>query len=177
MWHEIEPFPDARQSAVLIALFDGSKGAEVVLTRRARHLTTHKGEVSFPGGRCDPDETPVATALREAHEEVALDPRQVTVVGQLDQLATVVSRSLITPVVGTLTARPQLRAATNEVDRIFTVPLVELLDPETFREERWGAPPLDRPVHFFEVEGDTVWGATGRMLHQLLTVATGVEAA
>ena len=167
-------FPGGRHSAVLIALFPGEQGAEVVLTRRSQGLRNHRGEISFPGGRLDPGETPVQAALREAHEEVALDPALVTVVGELDQIATMVSHSLIVPVVGTLAARPTLRASAGEVDRILTAPLVDLLDAEVYREERWGHPPLDRAIHFFELEDETVWGATGRILVQLLSVATGV---
>lgn len=165
----------ARHSAVLIALFDGPDGAEVILTRRAWHLSSHKGEVSFPGGRTDPGETPVDTALREAYEEVLLDPSIVHPVGELDHLATVVSRSHIVPVVATLPHRPRLEAGTDEVDRILTVPLIELLAPDVFREERWGAPPLDRPVYFFTLDDETVWGATARMLVQLLCLVTGTE--
>lgn len=168
-------FSGARHSAVLVALFEGDRGAEVVLTRRSQHLTNHKGEVSFPGGRQDPGETPVVTALREAEEEVGLDRGSVEVVGELDHLATVVSRSLIVPVVGVLPGRPALSPGTGEVDRILTVPLVELLAPEHFREERWGEPPLDRPVYFFDLADETVWGATARMLVQLLSIATGVR--
>jgi mutator protein MutT len=169
--HAIGELEGARHSAVLVALFDGELGAEVVLTRRARHLSSHKGEVSFPGGRTDPGETPAETALREAYEEVQLDPAAVRLVGELDHLSTVVSRSLIVPVVGHLTGRPVLRAGTNEVDRIFTVPLAELMRPDTYRQERWGDHELARAVHFFELDDETVWGATGRILHQLLTIA------
>ena len=97
-WHVDEPLP----SAVLICLYDGPAGAEVLLTRRSWHMRTHRGEVSFPGGRLDPGETPVEAALREAHEEVALDPRQVEVIGELDHLATMVSRSVIVPIVARL---------------------------------------------------------------------------
>jgi 8-oxo-dGTP pyrophosphatase MutT (NUDIX family) len=170
-----EAFPDARSSAVLIALFDGDDGAEVVLTRRAWHLSSHRGEVSFPGGRLDPGETPVDAALREAHEEVRLDPAAVEVVGELDHLATVVSRSLIVPVVARLATRPVLAPGTSEVDRILFVALTDLLRPHTFRDERWGTPPLDRAVYFFELDDETVWGATARMLVQLLMIATGTK--
>jgi 8-oxo-dGTP pyrophosphatase MutT (NUDIX family) len=166
--------PDARRSAVLVALFSGDRGAEVVLTRRSKLMTNHRGEVSFPGGRMDEGEIPVETALREAHEEVDLDPAAVRVVGELDHLATMVTHSHIVPVVGTLEHLPPLRAATAEVARILTVPLVGLLDDGVYREERWGVPPLDRTVRFFELEDETVWGATAHMLTQLLSLATGV---
>ena len=88
----------ARHSAVLVPLYDGPDGAEVLLTRRSQALRNHRGEVSFPGGRIDPGETPVAAALREAYEEVALDPQVPQVIGELDHLSTVVSSSRIVPV-------------------------------------------------------------------------------
>lgn len=166
-------FPGGRLSAVLIALFQGEQGAEVVLTRRSQRLRNHKGEISFPGGRLDPGETPVEAALREAHEEVALDPSTTTIVGELDHVATMVSRSLVVPVVATLPGRPELLASAAEVDRILMVPLVSFLDDDVYREERWGLPPLERAIHFFELTDETVWGATGRMLVQLLAIATG----
>jgi mutator protein MutT len=169
----LDPLP--LSSAVLIALFDGPEGAEVVLTRRAMHLSSHRGEISFPGGRLDEGETPVQAALREAHEEVGLEPALVTVVGELDHLFTISSASGIVPVVGRLAGRPELVAATPEVDRILVVPLLELIRPGVHREERWGDPPDDREIHFFELPGETVWGATARMLVQLLSIALDAE--
>jgi 8-oxo-dGTP pyrophosphatase MutT (NUDIX family) len=170
----LAPLAGGRPSAVLVALFDAGAGPEVVLTRRARHLRNHHGEVSFPGGRIEPGETPVAAALREADEEVALDPALVTVIGELDHLATLASRSVIAPVVGRVGGRPELKADTGEVDRILTVPLAELLRSDTYHEEVWGSDIGERTIHFFELDDETVWGATARMLVQLLAIGTGV---
>lgn len=169
------PGPEARASAVLVALIDGDEGSEVLLTRRAWHLTNHKGEVSFPGGRMDPGETPVQTALREAWEEVGLDPALVEIHGELDHLNTLVSRSYIVPVVGRLVERPVLQASTDEVERILYVPLAELARADTHREERWGTPPNDWSIHFYELDDETIWGATGRMLTQLLALTYGIS--
>lgn len=170
-------FPDARASAVLVALADGEQGAEVLLTRRSRHMRNHKGEISFPGGRTDPGETPVETALREAHEEVGLDPSLVTVFAELDHLSTVVSRSHIVPVVGRLRDVIPLGPATSEVERVIWLPLGELVRPDTYHAERWGRSPTDRLLHFFELEDETVWGATAFMLVDLLTrIAAAVTA-
>jgi hypothetical protein len=105
---------------------------------------------------------------------VLLDPDLVEVHGQLAPLSTFVSRSHIVPIVSRLITRPDVRPATAEVDRVFFVPLVELLRPGVFHEERWGNRPLDWPLAFFELEDETVWGATGRMLVDLLTVALGL---
>lgn len=164
-------FPEARVSAVLIALLDGPDGAEVLLTRRSMQMRNHRGEISFPGGRLDPGETPVETALREAHEEVGLDPELPTVVGELDHLNTIVSRSYIVPIVSVLDHRPHVEPRTGEVDRVLWTPVVELTRPGTYRMERWGTPPLDRPLHFFELDDETVWGATAHMLVDLFTRA------
>ena len=162
-------FPDARPSAVLVALADGQEGAEVLLTRRSRHMRNHKGEISFPGGRLDPGETAVQAALREAEEEVGLDPSLVTVIGELNHLNTVVSRSSIVPIVGRLPSTLPLHPASMEVERILWLPLAELVRPDTYRSERWGRTPTDRLLHFFELDDETVWGATAHMLVDLLS--------
>jgi 8-oxo-dGTP pyrophosphatase MutT (NUDIX family) len=191
---------DSRPAAVLAAFYErdgpgepGARPLEVILTRRAWSLRSHTGEVSFPGGRSDDGETPVATALREAQEEIALDPAEVEVLGELDHFISVVSRSFIVPVVALLDGRPSLRAAEAEVDAILHVPLEELLIDEVFREEIWPFPPVEpwasipdagpggggrveRPIYFFELHGDTVWGATANMLRHLLCLVLGLPA-
>jgi mutator protein MutT len=169
-------FPDARPAAVLVALVDGPRRAEVLLTKRSRDLRHHAGEISFPGGRIDHGEIPVQTALREAEEEVGLMPEQVVVHGHLSHLSTVVSRSYIVSVVGVLTAHPQLTAHDREVERILWVPLADLATSGTYREEWWGTPPLDRRMDFFELDDETIWGATARMLYELLAIAYGPPA-
>jgi 8-oxo-dGTP pyrophosphatase MutT (NUDIX family) len=161
-------FPDARPSAVLIALADGPSGAEVLLTRRSWDLRNHKGEISFPGGRIDPGETAPDAARREAWEEVGLDPRLVELIGELEHLSTVVSRSYIVPLVARLPSVLPLAPASPEVERVLWLPLGELVRPETYRTERWGRTPTDRELHFFELDDETVWGATAHLLVDLL---------
>ncbi len=168
-------FEGARPSAVLVLLADGADGAEVLLTRRSMHLSNHRGEVSFPGGRVDPGETYEDTAVREAFEEVGLAPDSVSIVGRLRPLGTYVSRSWIVPVVATIGAPLELHGNPSEVDRTFWLPLRELTLPGTFREEWWHTVQGERPIFFFELDDETVWGATARMLHQLLRVAHDVE--
>ena len=176
------PYPGeetaARPSGVLAALHDRCDGgAAVVLTRRAKHLRAHRGEVSFPGGRREPgDESLAATALREAHEEIGLDPATVDVFGELDHLRTAWSGSFIVPYVGALTAPPtDLRPDPREVDRILVVPLAELLLDDIFSEEIWPFQGRERRLWFFRLHGDTVWGATAAMLRDLLARALGLE--
>lgn len=165
----IQPaFDGARHAAVLVALAPGSQGVEVLLTRRSQQLRQHKGEISFPGGRMDPGETASQTALREAHEEVGLDPSLVTIVGELSHVNTVVSMSYIIPKVGLLDAPVPLAPQTMEADKVMWVPLAELTATGTYHGELWGSSPTDRLLHFFELADETVWGATGRMLVDLL---------
>jgi len=161
-------------SAVLVALYADEGDTHVVLTRRSPLMRSHRWEVSFPGGRSDAEETPWATALREAAEEVALDPTLPTPIGELDQFVTVGSRSLVHPIVATLPARPELAPAPDEVEEILLVPLSELLADDVFREELWPIGDAVRPITFFELVGDTVWGATAAMLRQLLVVSLGL---
>jgi 8-oxo-dGTP pyrophosphatase MutT (NUDIX family) len=162
-----------RPSGVLAPLYADGDDVVVVLTRRSRTLRAHRGEVSFPGGgREDGDPDLQATALREAWEEIRLDPASVEMIGELDHLQTVTSSSYIVPFVGALPGRPELIASPDEVEAILHVPLSELLADGVYHEERWGLAPLEHPVHFFELDGDTVWGATAAMLRNLLTWLT-----
>jgi len=168
------PPPDGLSlSAVLVALFEGANGTEVVLTRRSMQLTNHKGQISFPGGRVDANEDVVGAALREAYEEIALHPNDVEVIGQLDAFSTYVSDSYIIPVVARLKSPPSLAVQNGEVDRVFSVPLVDLVRRDTYSEEFWGTVGNERRLHFFYLDDETVWGVTGHMLYQLLSVALG----
>jgi 8-oxo-dGTP pyrophosphatase MutT (NUDIX family) len=164
-------------SAVLVPLFEEDGETRVVLTRRSAGLRSHRGQVSFPGGRIDLDEDAPTAALREAFEEVGLAPDQVAVVGWLHPLFTMSAGSFISPVVGVLPARPVLRPNPDEVARAFDVALADLAADGVFHEERWthepGRPPPGpdgRAVWFFELDGETVWGATARVLVQLLSL-------
>lgn len=165
-----------RASAVLAALYEHDGDTWVVLTRRSAALRVHSGEVSFPGGGQDDGEDLPDTARREAREEVGLDPAAVEIIGELDHLSTVTSNSFIVPYVAVLPERPHLTPSPAEVDAVLHVALSELLDPAIFREERWDIFGTERPIWFFELVGDTVWGATAAMLRQLLGFATGTLA-
>lgn len=169
-----------RPSAVLILLADGVNGAEVLLTRRSLTVNSHQGEVCFPGGRLDPGEDSRAAALRETHEEVGVPAQEVTLVGELYPIGTYVSRSWIVPIVGHVASPLKLHACTSEVDRVFWVPLHDLTKPGVFHEEWWPLQAVtgrtgERPIYFFEVADEMVWGATARMVHQLLRVAHRIE--
>lgn len=175
---ELPPRPGAntRPSAVLVPVFDDEDGeAHIVLTRRGSWMRSHTHQVAFPGGRVEEGERPEQAALREAWEEVRLEPASVRVVGQLTSLSTMSANAAITPFVGVIEGgRPALEANPEEVERVFDVSFSELLHPDVFREEVWGFGDIERSVYFFEVDLDTVWGATARMLFELLTLVTAV---
>jgi 8-oxo-dGTP pyrophosphatase MutT (NUDIX family)/ribosomal protein S18 acetylase RimI-like enzyme len=160
-----------RPAAVLVLLFPDHEGrARVLLTVRQASLASHAGEVSFPGGTAEPDDAdPVATALREAAEEVALDPSQcgLRVTGGLEVFALTVSGFRIVPVVALAERRPHCRPAPDEVARIVEAPVEAFLpDAPVELEERVIRERLIR-YGVYPVEGERVWGATARMLGQL----------
>ena len=170
----VDPAPDLRTSAVLVPLFEEAGQARVVFIRRSDQVGTHRGDVAFPGGVLDPGECPLAAALREAYEEVGIRPAAVEVIGRLREFPATGSGFHITPIVGVIAGRPEYVVNVEEIDGVFDVPLVELLDPARYREEVWrapGSPPADIP--FFELDGGTVWGATAIMLLELLAVIIG----
>ena len=158
-------------AAVLVAITDDKHNPEVILTRRAQHLPTHKGQIAFPGGKADPDDADlVATALREAYEEVALKPEAVAVVGKMGQ---VLSRQgfVVTPVVGvvpTLVVN-QLMPNLGELDRIFTVPLKFFVDTKP----QMDALPLAKGVKqvpSFYYDEYRIWGMTAFILAEFVNL-------
>ena len=163
--------PDSVAAAVLVPLLEAGGEAHVLFIKRPETMSTHRGEIAFPGGKIDPavDIDVRAAALREAHEEVGLEPASVEIVARLGGVATAASRFTITPFVGFLDRRPELVLNPAEVVRVLQVPLSELLDASLYREERWDAFRQDMSVFFFELADETVWGATARILTDLLT--------
>lgn len=166
--------PGVRAAAVLMPFFERGGEALVVLTKRPEHMPSHKGEIAFPGGRrCEADSSFVETALRETEEELGLAREVVEVVGELPPYATLSSRFAIVPFVGVISGPVTYRPDPNEVAKVLEVPVSELLADGVHREERWGTGTADRPVHFFELEGETVWGATAGMLFSFLERLVG----
>ena len=163
-----------RPAAVLIPLFEEDGETRVVLTRRSSSLRSHTGEVAFPGGRIDPGEDALGAALREAYEEVELASSAVEIVGQLNPLTTVGRPALVTPFVGSLAGRPVLRPNPAEVELAFDVALTDLTADGVHTMEVWNHPNRrDHHVHFFDLPHDIVWGATARLLFDLLTLVIG----
>ena len=163
-----KPLAMARPSAVLIGLFQSARGVEVILTRRSHQLTNHRGEISFPGGRLDAGEIAIDAALREMQEEIGINPSEAQVIGELSALSTVVSNSHIVPIVARFVERPKMQPMNSEVDRVFTVPLSELIRSDTYSQEHWKFPDRELQINFFYLDDETIWGATARMLLQVM---------
>ena len=164
---------------MLLPLFEEDGDTRVVLTRRPETMPSHRGEIAFPGGKIEPnvDADPRAAALREAEEEIGLRPDLVDVIATLPTLGTVVGQFNITPFVGVTDGRPHVTADSREVDRVFDVALSALLADGVYREERWswGLDGTERAMQFYELEDETVWGATARILTGFLARVLDVE--
>ena len=155
----------SKKAAVLIAVTDRQEPG-VLLTVRREHLRAHAGQIAFPGGRVEPGEEPVAGAIREAQEEILLDPAAVELVGALEPYRTVTGY-VITPVIGVVPPDLPLRPHEQEVADLFEAPLSYLLDPANLR--RQSALLQGRERHYYEIvwNGRRIWGATAAMIVNL----------
>lgn len=162
--------PAARKAAVLLGLFEQHEETYLAFIRRSISLRSHSGEIAFPGGSVDPTDTsPAMTALREAQEEIGLDPSRAEVLGILPPVFTVVSNFLITPVVAYLAQGPgTLQLQPTEVDEVILLPLEGLANPVILHTEEWERGGLRRIVYFYDYGPYRIWGATARILHELL---------
>lgn len=164
--------PHARKAAVLLCLFEHEGETTIVFIRRASTLRAHGGEIAFPGGGVEPtDSSPVMAALREAQEEIGLDPGTVEVLGVLHPVFTVVSNYLIVPVVAFLPrGLGTLQLQASEVTEIILASLQALADPTTtrFHSEKWNRGGRTRIVYFYDYGVYRIWGATARILNALL---------
>jgi 8-oxo-dGTP pyrophosphatase MutT (NUDIX family) len=161
------PLDGLQDAAVLILLIEREEGLSVLLTQRADQMRRHAGQIAFPGGRCEGAETPWATALREAHEEVGLDPAQVRPAGVSTPYRTLTGYH-ITPVVGF--AAPPLNLTLNppEVAEAFEVPFAFLMDPANHERRHRDQPPGPPRWHYaITWEDRVIWGATAGMLRAL----------
>lgn len=157
-----------REAAVLVPLLMREGQPHVLFTRRPAHLRHHAGQYAFPGGTREPaDLTPLHTALRETQEELGLDTSGIRVLGALDEVPTI-TEFRIQPFVGVLPPGATWQPNADEVDLVLEVPLAALLDPAIRRTERRSARGMEYEVDFYTYDSHVIWGATGRILRNLL---------
>ena len=148
-----------RASAVLIPLFYNQGQCHVLFTQRSDEVNFHKGQVCFPGGTQEPsDSSLLRTALRETEEETSLKAKDVEILGELDDCMTLTSNYVISPFVAFMPYPYLLHADGREIKEIFSVPLSFLMDEANFKQDSYT----------YEYEGHVIWGATARILRQLI---------
>ena len=164
----------ARQAAALVLIYPGPDGALIPLTVRHDDLSHHAGQISLPGGRVDPGERPEDAALREASEEIGLDPRDVRIVGALSSLWVIVSNHVVRPYVGITDRRPDFRLAPGEVAGLVEAPLSALRDGKSVTSIERVRDGIVVRYPYFELAGQQVWGATAMILSEFVTLFEGV---
>jgi len=168
----VPPGPLVR-AAVLVPIIDRGEPA-LLFAKRTERVGHHKGQISFPGGVVRPEDPSLFdTALRECDEEIGLAPHAVEALGTLDDTETVATQFVITPFVGLIREPPAWRPDGEEIEKVIEVPLTALLEDGSFRVETWERAGGTRAVYFFDYEGETIWGATARILKHYLELVTG----
>ncbi|MBE3667584.1 coenzyme A pyrophosphatase [Vibrio navarrensis] len=156
-----------RKAAVLVGFVERSHGLNVILTKRASHLKHHPGQISFPGGKFEPDDSSlVATALRETFEEVGITPSQISVFGQMPELVTV-SRYKVTPILAFVATDYQTRIDRNEVEEVFEVPVRHLLDRQQLRSAKFRVNQSHHRVFAIPYQHHFIWGMTAQIIHAM----------
>ena len=158
-------------AAVLIPLYERDGEYYVLLTKRTETLVHHRGQICFPGGAVHhKDRNLQDTALRETFEEIGVPPADVQLLGELDNMGTVTSNFLITPFVGVIPYPCSFTVSQDEIDELVEVPLASLADESNYREEEYVIGDNTYTGSIFDYEGKVIWGATARILKQLLEI-------
>jgi 8-oxo-dGTP pyrophosphatase MutT (NUDIX family) len=161
--------PRYRRAAVLIPLFKKNGEYHILFTRRTDKVEHHKGQISFPGGRQDKkDKDLLATALREAREEMGIEEKDVHILGELDDICTATTDFCVSPFVALIPYPYPYKVNRQEIEEVIEVPLSGLLDDRRFRQELYEKDGQPIPVYFYQHQDHTIWGATAKILKQLL---------
>jgi 8-oxo-dGTP pyrophosphatase MutT (NUDIX family) len=167
-WRPGEFPTDARIAAGLLLLYPGERGVSIPLTVRASHLKRHAGQISLPGGATDEGETLVQAALREAHEEIGVDPARVRILGELTPVYVLVSGFTLHPIVGLTDTRPDFRPAAHEVEEVIEVSIEDLQDASNIRNGTRTREGIAIEYPYFDLRGNHVWGATAMILGEFI---------
>lgn len=166
---------ESRQAAALLLLYPHGNGVAVALTVRASGLARHPGQISLPGGATDPGETLAQAALREAAEEIGVDPTTVLVLGELTPVHVLVSGFTLHPVVGLTHRKPDFLPAPGEVEEILEVSLDHLRDASRIRQGTRIREGVAVEYPYFDLVGHQVWGATAMVLGEFICLLAEIE--
>ena len=173
-WDPLKFPDDARDGAALLLVYPHDDTVHIALTVRGSGLRNHTGQVSFPGGRVDEGETFEQAAVREANEEIGVDPRTLEILGRLTPLHIPVSRYILHPIVACTSMRPAFQRAEWEVARIIEAPVSVLGDPKTIKREIRtrvvSGQTVEVDVPFYDIDGEKVWGATAMVLAEFCAI-------
>jgi len=162
-------------AAVLIPLFFKNDQAHILFTKRTTNVGTHKGQISFPGGKKDKSDPDLQfTALRETYEEVGIIKSDVNILGETDLFLTN-TKFLVTPFVGTFHYPYEYIPNADEIEKIIEVPLIALLDEKIFRIQKLTRDGFHWNIHYYYYKKDIIWGVTGFLLSNFLSIIFGME--
>jgi 8-oxo-dGTP pyrophosphatase MutT (NUDIX family) len=159
-------------SAVLILLFPNNNTFNFILTLRSQRVETHKGQISLPGGAQEQDESLEKTALRETEEEIGVSPETIELIGRLSTLYVPFSGFDIHPYVGWATEMPEINISVEEVDKIISVPVTELIDSNNLRIKNTSLRGIPVKMPYFNLKNEIVWGATSMILSEFKQLIT-----
>jgi 8-oxo-dGTP pyrophosphatase MutT (NUDIX family) len=172
-WRPDDQPATAREAAALILLYPGEQGVSFPLTVRHDDLPHHPGQISLPGGGLDPGEDPATGALREAHEELGVDPRDVRIIGALSPLWVIVSNFLVRPFIGVADHRPAFQPSPREVSQLIETPVAWVRDTSRVGVDQRARDGIFIKYPYFDFNGHHVWGATGMVLAEFRAVLDG----
>ncbi|HPM78094.1 MAG TPA: CoA pyrophosphatase [bacterium] len=161
-----------KPSAVLVPVVHHEGRAHLLFTQRTESVEHHKGQISFPGGRLDEGETLAMCALRETHEEIGVQPQDIRLIGRLDDIWTP-TRYVVSPFVGVLPYPYNFVLSEGEIAELFLAPIAELADPGIYQETEIHYEGKSALVPYYHWRDKIIWGATGRIIRQFLTLACG----
>ena len=162
------------KAGVLVLLYPVKNRLHLVFTRRTARVDIHQAQISFPGGRKEPEESFKEAALREAEEELNIVPSSVRIIGELTPLYIPPSNYCVYPVVAVTDKQPDFQPSPEEVEEVIEVPLDHLQNPQNIRREVWQYKGRDIEVPFFFFKGHKIWGATAMMLAELVELLKGL---
>jgi 8-oxo-dGTP pyrophosphatase MutT (NUDIX family) len=168
VYQEVEE--TALKAGVLIILYPWKNRLHLVFTRRTARVDFHQKQISFPGGRQEKGESFEQTAVREAQEELGINPESIQILGRLTPLYIPPSNYCIYPIVASIPSRPDFRPFPHEVAEVIEVPLDHLLDPQSVKREMWTYKGAQIEVPFYSFQEDKIWGATAMVLAELVEV-------